>query len=80
MKHTVCWNVTILSEDEDGSGTIRHTLRLDHFPDRPDRASRLRVRVWFSAPKMLEAEVTDMGFGSLYPSSGRIWHRSIRIA
>ena len=73
-------NVTILSEDEDGSGTIRHTLRLDHFPDRPDRASRLRVRVWFSAPKMLEAEVTDLGFGSMYPSSGRIWHRSIRIA
>ncbi len=73
-------NVTILSEDEDGSGTIRHTLRLDHFPDRPDRASRLRVRVWFSAPKTLEAEVTDLGFGSLYPASGRIWHRSIRIA
>lgn len=72
-------NVAILSEDEDGSGTIRHILRLDHFPDRPDRASRLRVSVWFSAPKTLEAEVTDLGFGSLYPASGRIWHRSIRI-
>lgn len=72
-------NVTILT-GEAGSGIyVRHVVRLNHYPDRPNRASRLGISVWFSAPGRMEAEVTDLGFGSMYPPSGAVWHRSIRV-
>lgn len=72
-------NISILSQRSGEERTISHVLRLDHFPVRPDRASRLRLNVWFSSPYVLEAEVTDLGFGDLYPASGRVWHRQVRF-
>lgn len=71
-------NVTILTCRKDDPAVL-HVLRLDHAPDRPSRATRLRVAVWFSAPGKMEMEVTDLGFGSLFPASGMVWRRSIRV-
>lgn len=71
--------ITILAGSPKEGHQVGHVIRLDHFPKRPDRASRLRVTVWFSAQNVLETEVEDLGFGSMYPSSGRTWNRSIRL-
>lgn len=70
-------SITILSRSPEGAQTVHHVLRLDHFPQRPDRASRLRLTVYFSSMSHIEVEVEDLGFGSMYPSSGRIWKRTI---
>lgn len=70
--------VTLLSSVDGETEQARHVVRLDHFPVRPERASRLRIAVWFSGRGRLEAEIRDLGFGSMYPSSGQVWRRSIK--
>lgn len=70
-------SVTILTTPADGGETVGHVLRLDHFPDRENRATRLRMTIYFTAPNRCEIEVEDLGFGGFYPSSGRVWKRQV---
>lgn len=70
---------SLLSQGVGQDQAVEHVIRLDHFPRRPDRASRVRLSVWFSAPDRLEAQIRDMGFGSMYPSSGKVWRRTILL-
>ncbi len=53
----------------------RHTvaMKLDGLPKRPPRASRLRVEVSFTSGTTMKIRVTDLGFGDLYPSTGKVW-------
>ena len=48
-------------------------MHLPALPERPRGTSRLLVEVYFSAPAQCEIEVTDLGFGELYPSSDLCW-------
>lgn len=70
-------NITIWSKPMKGGEEVAHILRLDHFPNRPNRASRLRLSVYFTAPECCCVEVEDLGFGGLFRSSGRKWKRRI---
>ncbi len=70
-------SVTILTTPADGGETVGHVLRLDHFPDRENRATRLRMTIYFTAQNRCEIEVEDLGFGGFYPSSGRVWKRQV---
>ncbi len=70
-------SVTILTTPSDGGETVSHVLRLDHFPERENRATRLRMTIYFTAPNRCEVEVEDLGFGGFTPSSGRIWKRQV---
>lgn len=58
---------------------VTHSMRLPHLPQRPDRATRLRLTVYFSSPTHCHLEVEDLGFGELYRSSGLTWKREIRF-
>ena len=58
---------------------MTHSMRLPHLPQRPDRATRLRLTVYFSSPTHCHLEVEDLGFGELYRSSGLTWKREIRF-
>ena len=73
-------NITVLSGIPGPGPEVNHVLRLDHFPDRPDRATRLRLSVWFSSPAELVMEAEDLGFGSMYPATGRVWRRKAVIS
>ena len=70
-------SVTILTTPAEGGETVGHILRLDHFPERENRATRLRMTIYFTAPGRCEIEVEDMGFGGFHPSTGRIWKRQV---
>ncbi len=59
-----------------GDATV-HTMRLPGLPKRPDRASRLRMTVYFTSPSRCHIDVEDLGFGGLYKSSGLSWSRDI---
>jgi hypothetical protein len=72
-------NITIWSKPMNGGEEVAHILRLDHFPDRPNRASRLRLSVYFTAPECCCVEVEDLGFGGLFRPSGMKWKRKIRL-
>ena len=69
--------MTILTTPADGGETVAHVLRLDHFPERENRATRLRLTVYFTAQNRCEIEVEDLGFGGFHPSTGRVWKRQV---
>ncbi len=70
-------SVTILTTPADGGETVGHVLRLDHFPDREKRATRLRMTIYFTSPECCEIEVEDLGFGGFSAPSGRVWKRQV---
>ena len=70
-------SVTVLTTPMDGGETVGRVLRLDHFPERKNRATRLRMSIYFSSAHRCEIEVEDLGFGGITPSSGRVWKRQV---
>lgn len=59
-----------------GGEPICAGMLLTDLPRRPEGTSRLLIEVRFSAPLKCEVEVTDLGFGELYPSSDLRWKES----
>ena len=70
-------SVTILTTPMEGGETVGRVLRLDHFPNRKNRATRLRMTIYFSSAHRCEIEVEDLGFGGITPPSGRVWKRQV---
>ncbi len=71
--------ITILSKPMTGGDEIAHILQLDHFPQRPARATRLKLVLYFTAPHVCVLEIEDMGFGGFFPSSHKRWKRKIYL-
>ncbi|MBR2189634.1 MAG: hypothetical protein IJ860_09570 [Eubacterium sp.] len=63
----------ILSSMENG-GRYLTTMKLDGLPERPPRTTRLRLHMEYEEQNKCIIEVEDLGFGDLFPSSGKIWH------
>ena len=45
-------------------------MRLDWLPERPDRASRVRLDFKFLTPEKIRITVQDLGFGEIFRSTG----------
>ncbi len=71
--------IRILSTPMTQGETVEHLLRLPGLPERPDRATRLRLAVTFTSPGTCRIQVEDLGFGGLYKSSGLKWSREIDL-
>jgi hypothetical protein len=69
--------IRILSQPMTAGESVMHTMRLTHLPVRPDRATRIRLTVWFSSPVKCHIEAEDLGFGGFYRPSGLVWSREI---
>lgn len=69
--------IRITSQPMAEGETVVHRMRLPGLPSRPNRATRLRMTIYFSAPGCCHVEVEDLGFGELYRSSGQTWKREI---
>jgi len=69
--------ITVITKPMKGGQEVRHVLRLKDFPDRPNRATRLRMTVYFVSAKRCVLEVEDLGFGGFYRPSGKKWKREI---
>ena len=48
-------------------------MALPGMPPRPPKATRIRLHLMYIAPGKCQIEVEDLGFGELYPSSGKVW-------
>ena len=55
------------------------TVRLNGLPDRPDRTTRLRLVLTMPAVDRLRVQITDMGFGEIFPSCGRVWEETFAV-
>lgn len=48
-------------------------MELPDLPERPNKTTRLSLDLEFESPKQCHITVKDMGFGEMFPSSGKIW-------
>ncbi|MCC6095712.1 MAG: DUF5716 family protein [Eubacterium sp.] len=48
-------------------------MQLPEMDERPEGTSRLRIHLFYESAKRCVIEVDDLGFGELYPSSGKVW-------
>lgn len=46
---------------------------LQDFPVREEKASRLKLNIYFKDRKTGVIQISDMGFGDIYESSGKVW-------
>ena len=46
---------------------------LKDFPVREEKASRLKMNIYFQDKGTGIIQITDMGFGEVYESSGKVW-------
>ena len=72
-------SITIITKPMTGGQEINHILRLTDFPRRPNRATRLRMTVYFVSAHRCKVEVEDLGFGGFFRPSGKKWKREITL-
>ena len=50
-----------------------YAMKLEGLPKRPPKTTRLRVELRFENAEKCAVTVTDLGFGELFPASGKTW-------
>ncbi len=73
-------SVPLIMTPLDGKGAETIEVELSGLPDRPPKASRLRLTVSFESECRMKIEVEDLGFGEFFPSTGRKWEKIIEFA
>lgn len=48
-------------------------MGLPQLPKRPNKTTRLALTLEYRSAKECEVMVTDLGFGEMFPSSGKVW-------
>ena len=67
----------IFTIQKEGEENVHHSLMpLPGMPKRPPKTTRIRLHLFFSEPRKCIIEAEDLGFGELYPASGKIWRDS----
>jgi hypothetical protein len=56
------------------------TLKLDGIPKRPNKTTRIEIRLKCLNSTTVILTAKDQGFGEFYPSSHRIWEKEIKIS
>lgn len=78
----------ILDDEKEVPFTIRdimskevrkHIIALEDMPRRSNKTTRLQIRILCSSPHSLVITVKDMGFGAFYPTTNRIWEKTLSI-
>ena len=62
-----------------GEYVMNRKITLDGLPERPENTSRLRLHVEMSAVDQVTVTVEDMGFGEIFPSSGKGWTQTVTV-
>lgn len=84
--NTVCDCEFLLGSDDELNFLVsgvetggRHSvvMKLDGMPERPERTTRLHLHMEFTGKNVCTAEVTDLGFGELFPSGGKTWKEEL---
>lgn len=63
----------------EGGERKNYVMLLPKLPKRPNRTTRLRMRIKGVSPTRCHIEVTDLGFGEMFPSSGKVWSDSLNL-
>lgn len=62
-----------------GGGLLYRQVHLAGIPDRPRAATRLNVHVEMTAVNQASVTIEDLGFGELFPPSGKAWTATMQM-
>lgn len=62
-----------------GGNVIERPVKLPGLPDRPRGTTRLNIHVEMTAVDQAAVTIEDLGFGELFPSSGKAWSSEIQV-
>lgn len=62
-----------------GENVTYKRITLDGLPERPKNTSRLRFHIEMTSVNQVTATIEDMGFGEIFPSSGKGWTQTITV-
>ena len=55
----------------------RVVMRLPGLPKRPRKTTRLSLDLSYVSPEKCEITVKDLGFGEMFPKSGKVWKETV---
>lgn len=73
-------NITIHVQDVVKRETVLYSLELTGLPKRPNKLTRIGIRIRFVNKETAIVTAKDKGFGDFYPSTDRIWEKEIKIS
>lgn len=73
--NTVDFLVTPLT----GGSVVERSVHLKGIPDRPRGATRLNIHIEMTDVNQASVTIEDLGFGELFPSSGKAWSSVIQV-
>lgn len=62
-----------------GSGVLERPVHLPGIPDRPRGTTRLNIHIEMTSVNQASVTIEDLGFGELFPSSGKAWSSTIQV-
>lgn len=71
--------VTLYYKDLLRHETKEYSLNLEGLPNRPNKTTRVEVRLKFYSKASAVLTVKDKGFGNFFPSTNRIWEKEINL-
>lgn len=55
----------------------RVSMALTGLPARPNKTTRLQLELFYVSPKECHISVKDLGFGDMFPGTGKVWKESV---
>lgn len=71
--------IPIMIQDIIKNETKQYEILLNGLPNRPNKLTRVRVRIKLLDKDTAVVTVKDLGFGEFYPSTNRIWENEIKF-
>lgn len=71
--------LNFLSSPMEGGEKKVLAMELPELPDRPNRTTRLHLKIWAESAKQCRVKVTDMGFGEMFPATKKSWTDTLEI-
>lgn len=59
--------------------TRRYPIPLEGMPERPEKTTKLLIHAKYSQEQVLQVRVQDLGFGDLFPGTGKTWELEIPL-
>lgn len=54
-------------------------IRLTELKDRPNRTSRIWLKLWMKSEDTLMAKISDLGFGEIFVGTGQTWQEAVKL-
>jgi len=71
--------ISVLVTPLNGKQIQEVVLHMDGLLERPERTTRLHMKIYMNGEHRVLVELTDLGFGELFTSSGQVWREEFEV-